>query len=111
MNLSTNGENMNKEMVKWLSLTIDNFEPDGQLIPYMIGHSRERKYFRIRAVAMYLMKKHIEDITLKEIGVAFAGQSHSTVIDAIKAVENNYMGRVRKIEAAGKQAELALDIK
>lgn len=99
---------MNKEMTKWLSLTMDNFEPEGQFIPDMIKHSKERKYFRIRAVAMYLMKKHIEDITLKEIGVAFAGQSHSTVIDAIKTVKNNYMKHVRKIEATGRQERLAI---
>ena len=100
--------NMKQQMVKWLSLTIERFEPDGQFIPDMIKHSRKRKYFRIRAVAMYLFRKHIEDITLDEIGAAFAGQDHSTVINAIKKAEVHYMKQVKKIEAAGRQERMAI---
>ena len=99
---------MKQQMVKWLALTMECFEPDGQFIPNMIKHSRKRKYFRVRAVAMYLFRKHIEDITLDEIGAAFAGQDHSTVINAIKTVKNNYMKQVKKIEAAGRQERMKI---
>lgn len=98
-----------KELIdKWLELTFEHFKVIEQ---YEIRDSRKRKHFRIRAVAMYLMRKHIKDIKLEEIGAVFGGQNHSTVINAINTVKNMYMEHVKAIEAmakSGNQEELAI---
>ena len=40
-----------------------------------------------RQVAMYLIKKHLNKVVLKDIGKAFGGRDHATVINSIKRIE------------------------
>ncbi len=49
--------------------------------------SRTRPIVNARQVAMFLIKKHL-DKSLVEIGRSFGGKDHTTVINAIKRIEN-----------------------
>lgn len=57
----------------------------------MAGKIRKREMVRLRQAAMYLLKKNT-DLTLKDIGMAYGGRDHSTVIHARKAVRNALQG-------------------
>ena len=54
---------------------------------YIVGKSRKREIVVARHAAMYLAKEFTHR-SLKSIGLHFAGRDHSTVIHAVKAVED-----------------------
>ena len=85
---------MNERIDKWLSLLYGHFE----VKPYVVRRSRKREHYIVRAVGMYLLRKHIPHIALRKIGKTFGGQDHSTVIYAIKQVKIFYMDDVKAIE-------------
>ena len=49
--------------------------------------NRSKPLVVARQAAMYLTKKHL-DKSLQDIGRAFGGKDHSTVINAIKRIES-----------------------
>ena len=51
------------------------------------GKGRAQNLVFPRQVAMYLLKKHTS-LSLKDIGVAFGGRDHSTVLHGIAKIEN-----------------------
>jgi chromosomal replication initiator protein len=51
------------------------------------GQSRTKTQTQARQVAMYLMRKHL-GLSLKEIGLYFGKKDHTTVLHAIKKVED-----------------------
>lgn len=51
------------------------------------SRSRERQVAYPRQVAMYLSKRLIPNLTLKEIGEAFGGKDHTTVLHACRKIE------------------------
>ena len=53
----------------------------------IVGKSRKREVVMARHAAMYLAKECTHR-SLKSIGLHFAGRDHSTVIHAIKTVQN-----------------------
>ncbi len=53
----------------------------------LTGKSRKRKIVQARQIAMYLCKK-FTDHSLKEIGKAFGGRDHSTVIHSCQTITN-----------------------
>ena len=55
---------------------------------YIFGKKRDRRYARPRQMLCYIAKNHIPDITLKEIGRYIGNRDHSTVIYAVRSVEN-----------------------
>lgn len=89
---------MNEEINKWLDLTLNRFNLNKPIKLELVKCSRKRRYYKVRFIAMYLMRKHIEDITLEEIGEEFKGRKHQTVMHAIKQVEYHYMHHVKAIE-------------
>ena len=54
----------------------------------ILGTRRLRKYVAPRHVVCYLAKELRRDLTLKQIGVAIGGRDHSTVIHAVRTVNN-----------------------
>ncbi len=54
---------------------------------YIVGKSRKREIVVARHAAMYLAKEFTHR-SLKSIGLHFAGRDHSTVIHAVKAVQD-----------------------
>ncbi|MEM8488581.1 MAG: chromosomal replication initiator protein DnaA [Bacteroidota bacterium] len=54
---------------------------------YIVGKSRKREIVVARHAAMYLAKEFTHR-SLKSIGLHFAGRDHSTVIHAVKAVDD-----------------------
>ena len=54
----------------------------------LIGKSRTKEVAEARMVAMYLTREYT-DLSLKTIGLYYGGRDHSTVVHAIKWVENN----------------------
>lgn len=50
--------------------------------------SRARPLVRARQTAMYLIKKHLHNKSLVEIGKVFGGKDHTTVINSLKRIEN-----------------------
>ncbi|MCP4499025.1 MAG: chromosomal replication initiator protein DnaA [Deltaproteobacteria bacterium] len=57
------------------------------------GKSRQRQVTRARQTAMYLVRKHLE-CSLPEIGRAFGGRDHTTVLSSVRKIE-----RLRKSDA------------
>ena len=53
----------------------------------MKSSARAQNISQARNVAMYVMKKVIANITLKEIGVYF-NKDHATVIHSVKRIED-----------------------
>jgi chromosomal replication initiator protein len=51
------------------------------------SRSRERQVAYPRQVAMYLCKELIPNLTLKEIGEAFGGKDHTTVLHACRKID------------------------
>ncbi|MBO8131347.1 MAG: chromosomal replication initiator protein DnaA [Candidatus Marinimicrobia bacterium] len=54
----------------------------------LIGKIRTKEVAEARMIAMYLTREYT-DLSLKTIGLYFGGRDHSTVVHAIKWVENN----------------------
>ena len=52
------------------------------------GSKRPKNIAEPRMIAMYLAR-HLTDLPLKEIGQEFGGRNHTTVIHAVKQVEND----------------------
>ena len=52
------------------------------------GRTRKREVVQARQVAMHFAKQHTQH-SLKTIGLHFGGRDHSTVIHALRTVENN----------------------
>ncbi|MBK7466486.1 MAG: chromosomal replication initiator protein DnaA [Saprospiraceae bacterium] len=51
------------------------------------GKSRKGPVAQARHLSIYFIKKHLSHLTLKEIGEAFGGKDHSTILHSIKAVD------------------------
>lgn len=51
------------------------------------GRSRQRQYAYPRQLAMYLSKDLIPNVTLNELGEAFGGKDHTTVLYACQKIE------------------------
>ncbi|MGE0763228.1 MAG: chromosomal replication initiator protein DnaA [Bdellovibrionales bacterium] len=56
-------------------------------LPDLKSKTRTKPLVTARQVAMYLVKKHL-DKPLVEIGRAFGGKDHTTVINALRRIEN-----------------------
>lgn len=56
-------------------------------LPDLKSKTRTKPLVTARQVAMYLVKKHL-DRPLVEIGRAFGGKDHTTVINALRRIEN-----------------------
>jgi len=54
----------------------------------VLGVKRLREYVAPRQVVCYLAKELRSDLTLKQIGAAMGGRDHSTVIHAVRVVDN-----------------------
>ena len=54
----------------------------------IIGNKRPRNIAEPRMMAMYLSRNLTEE-SLKDIGLAFGGRNHTTVIHAIKQIESD----------------------
>ena len=54
----------------------------------ILGTRRLREYVAPRQVVCYLAKELRRDLTLKQIGAAIGGRDHSTVIHAVRTVNN-----------------------
>ena len=54
----------------------------------IIGNKRPRSIAEPRMMAMYLSRNLTEE-SLKDIGLAFGGRNHTTVIHAIKQIESD----------------------
>lgn len=54
----------------------------------LCGQSRRKEICHARHLAMYLCRKHLHGMTLREIGEAFGGRDHTTVINAIRLIED-----------------------
>lgn len=68
--------------------------------------NRSKPIVTARQVAMFLMKKYLKDASLKDIGRAFNGKDHSTVINAIKKIKNNKNYEIKKdVENLSKSIE------
>ena len=50
------------------------------------GRSRQRQVAFPRQIAMYLCKEHIPSLSLNEIGEAFGGKDHTTVLYACQKI-------------------------
>lgn len=59
----------------------------GIKIPDLKGKSRTKHILIGRQVGMYLLKKHL-DKSLVEIGKIFGGRDHTTVLNAMRKIEN-----------------------
>ena len=57
-------------------------------VPEMISKKRNREFCLPRQVAMYIAYIMYSDLSLKNIGDAFSGRDHSTVIHSVKTIEN-----------------------
>jgi chromosomal replication initiator protein len=57
-------------------------------VPDMISKKRNREFCLPRQVAMYITYKMYPDLSLKNIGDAFFGRDHSTVIHSVKTIED-----------------------
>lgn len=53
----------------------------------LYGRSRKYRIATARHVAMYVCRRCIRWITLKEIGACFGGRDHTTVINALDRVQ------------------------
>jgi chromosomal replication initiator protein len=51
------------------------------------GRSRQRQYSFPRQLAMYLSKDLIPNVTLNELGEAFGGKDHTTVLYACQKID------------------------
>ncbi len=67
-------------------LAADHF---GVRMSDMKSTSRSKPLVTARQVAMYLIKKHL-DKSLVDIGRAFGGKDHTTVINALRKIENQH---------------------
>jgi chromosomal replication initiator protein len=56
-------------------------------LPDLKGKSRAQPLTTGRQMCMYLIKKHL-DKSLVEIGRAFGGRDHTTVINAVRRIED-----------------------
>jgi chromosomal replication initiator protein len=52
----------------------------------LCGRSKQRQFVRPRQVAMYLCKQMISTLSLSDIGAAFGGKDHTTVLYAVDSV-------------------------
>lgn len=59
-----------------------------ELIAEIKGRSRKQAIQDLRNLTMYFVK-HINKLTLKEVGKLFGGRDHSTIINNIQQYENN----------------------
>lgn len=59
-----------------------------ELITEIKGRSRKQAIQDLRNLTMYFVK-HINKLTLKEVGKIFGGRDHSTIINNIQQYENN----------------------
>lgn len=58
-------------------------------VEYITQKSRKQNVIYNKHIAAYVLKKTFPERSLKEIGDLFGGWDHSSVINAIKNVENN----------------------
>ncbi|HOJ91865.1 MAG TPA: helix-turn-helix domain-containing protein, partial [Saprospiraceae bacterium] len=55
-------------------------------------------------ISIYFIRKHLSNLTLKEIGETFGGKDHSTILHSIKAVDiqmetdKSFLAKVEEIE-------------
>ena len=69
-----------------ISIVSEYFHVD---VEAMKSSKRTREVVSARQVAMYFIKRHMKNCSLKHIGKKFfGGRDHSTVIHALKSVEN-----------------------
>jgi chromosomal replication initiator protein len=68
------------------------------------GKSRKGPVAQARHISIYFIRKHLSNLTLKEIGETFGGKDHSTILHSIKAVDiqmetdKNFLAKVEEIE-------------
>ena len=68
------------------------------------GKSRKGPVAQARHISIYFIRKHLSNLTLKEIGETFGGKDHSTILHSIKAVDiqmetdKSFLAKVEEIE-------------
>lgn len=84
--LASHDEPTNLTVEEVQRLTADHY---GLKLPEIKSNSRSKHLVTARQVAMYLIKKHL-DKSLVDIGKAFGGKDHTTVINALRKIENQH---------------------
>jgi chromosomal replication initiation ATPase DnaA len=71
-----------EQVQKWICVRLD--------VRYvaLIGKSREGRFVRPRWLAMWLIRKYCDDLSLNAIGSMFGGRDHGTVLNAINCLED-----------------------
>ncbi|MGB3131791.1 MAG: chromosomal replication initiator protein DnaA [Saprospiraceae bacterium] len=68
------------------------------------GKSRKGPVAQARHISIYFIRKHLSNLSLKEIGETFGGKDHSTILHSIKAVDiqmetdKSFLAKVEEIE-------------
>jgi chromosomal replication initiator protein len=88
--LATHDDSRNLTIDDIMKLTSEHFRIRVQDLK---AKSRSQPLVRARQLSMYLSKKNL-DISLVEIGRAFGGKDHSTVINALRRVEDQLITNV-----------------
>ena len=74
---------------------------------HILGTKRLRQYVAPRQVVCYLARELRSDLTLKQIGSAMGGRDHSTVIHAVRTV-NNELSYKKELQEDIKELKLTL---